>query len=132
MARFIARIVVNAIALWGAAYLIPDILFTGTEKTLVINILIVALVFGLVNAIIKPVLTLVTCPIYMLTLGLFTFIMNALMLLFTAWVAGDIFQVNGFWAAFLGSIIISIISFFMSLFINEDKKSKRKKRRSRS
>ncbi len=125
MPKFIARLVINAIALGVAAWFVPGIKVAGTDTRLVTNLLIVALIFGIVNAIIKPLLKLATCPFYVLTLGLFTFIVNALMLMFTAWVGqtfvGDLLVVRDFWSALAGSIVISIISTILSLvLINKD------------
>lgn len=125
MPKFIARLVVNAIALGVAAWFVPGIKVAGSDTRLVINLLIVALIFGIVNAIIKPLLKLVTCPFYILTLGLFTFIVNALMLMFTAWVGqtfvGNLLLVRDFWSALAGSIVISVISTILSLvLINKD------------
>ena len=125
MRHFILRLIINAAALWIAAVIVPGIHFGGEQTTLYVNILIVALIFGLVNAFIKPILALMTCPFYILTLGLFTFIMNALMLMLTSWLAGPRFDVDGFWpAALLGSIIISIISTVLSALFKGDKKDK--------
>jgi putative membrane protein len=124
MRYFLLRLIINAVALWLAAVIVPGIRFGGEETTLFINILIVALIFGLVNAFIKPILALLTCPFYILTLGLFTFIMNALMLMLTSWLAGPRFDVDGFWWALLGSIIISIVSTVLSALLKEEKRNK--------
>ncbi len=120
MPKFIARWVVNAVALGVAAWFVPGIHVAGNDTRAMLNLFIVAVIFGLVNAIIKPVLKLATCPFYLLTLGLFTFIVNALMLLFTSWLVGDIFRVAGFGAAFWGSIVVSIVSWALSLFLVND------------
>lgn len=121
MTQFIIRLFVNAVALWVAEVIVPGIQFAGGETATFINVLIVALIFGLVNAVIKPVLALVTCPFYILTLGLFTFVVNALMLMLTSWLVGPRFVVEGFWAAFFGSIIISIVSTVLSAMLKEDR-----------
>ena len=120
MTHFIIRLFVNAMALWVAALILPGIHFAGSETNSIINVLIVALIFGLVNAIIKPLLAFVTCPFYILTLGLFTFVVNALMLMLTSWLVGPRFVVEGFWTAFFGSIIISIVSTALSTMLKED------------
>ncbi len=122
MAQFFIRLIINAVALGVAAALVPGINFAGGESVSILNILVVALIFGLVNAVIKPILALATCPFYILTLGLFTFIMNALMLMLTSWLAGPRFQVEGFWPAFWGSIIISLISTVLSAILKEEKR----------
>ena len=124
MRHFILRFIINAVALWGAASLIPGIRFGGEGRALFINVLIVALIFGLINAFIKPILAVLTCPAYILTLGLFTFVMNALMLMLTSWLAGPRFEVDGFWPALWGSIIISIVSIVLSAVFREEKKRK--------
>lgn len=122
MSHFIARLIINAVALAVAANIVPGIHIAGNDTASIINILIVAFIFGVINAVIKPLLALVTCPFYIFTLGLFTFVVNALMLMLTGWVAGDIFRVSGFMPAFWGSIVISIISTVLSVFLIDDKK----------
>lgn len=114
--NLLIRLVINAIALWVASYLVPGIVLT----TDVGGILIVAVIFGLINALIKPIIDFFTCPFYIITLGLFTFIVNALLLLLTSAVSGERLMVDGFWAAFLGGIVISIVSMLLSLFLSED------------
>ena len=124
MTRLLLRFIINAAALWAAAEIVPGIYFRGDGEVNITSLVIVALIFGVVNAVIKPILALATCPFYLLTLGLFTFVVNALMLMLTSWLAGPRFEVNGFWPAFWGSIIISIISMLLSAFLKEpDKKS---------
>jgi len=124
MTRLLLRLIINAAALWAAAEIIPGIYFRGDGDVSIISLIIVAFIFGVVNAVIKPILAIATCPVYLLTLGLFTFVVNALMLMLTSWLAGPRFEVNGFWPAFWGSIIISIISMLLSAFLKEpDKKS---------
>lgn len=113
--RFLLRILVNAAALWVAAYVVRGIHAGGAS-----SILAVAVVFGLVNAFVRPFLKLLSCPIIFLTLGLFTLVINALMLMLAAWVGRQLgidFAVNGFWAAFLGALIVSIVSTVLSWLI---------------
>jgi putative membrane protein len=89
----------------------------------VLVVLGVALVFGLVNALIRPLLSLLTCPLIILTLGLFTLVINAAMLLLTSALSGAVglaFVVDGFWPAFWGALIVSIVSFVVTLLIRED------------
>jgi len=79
----------------------------------------VALVFGALNAGVRPLLTLLSIPLIIVTLGLFIFVINALMLMLTSWVSGLLdlgFHVDGFWAAFLGGLIVSVVSLVLSLF----------------
>ena len=108
----ILRILINAAALWLAAVVVPGIHAGGIG-----SILATALVFGIVNALIRPVMKLVSCPIILLTLGLFTLVINALMLMLTGWlgrILGIDFRVDGFVAAFLGALLISIVSTVLS------------------
>ncbi len=119
---FLIRVLINAVALWVATQIVPGILISG--QNYILTLLIVAVIFGLVNAVIKPILALLTCPIYVLTLGLFTLVVNALMLLLTSAISGAVglnFQVDGFWAALIGALVISIVSFILSLFIHEER-----------
>lgn len=115
--NLLIRLIINAIALWVASYLLaPSILLTPDIS----GILIVALIFGLINALIKPIVGFFTCPFYVITLGLFTFIVNALLLLLTSAVSGGRLVVDGFWPALLGGIVISIVSTLLSIFLSED------------
>ena len=116
MSRLIIRLVINAVALTAAAYFIDGI---AIEDSL-LGLLLVAAVFGVVNAFIKPIVKLLTCPINVLTLGLFTLVINALMLMLTGWLSGGRISVDGFWAAFWGAIIISIVSLLLSIFVPDE------------
>jgi putative membrane protein len=110
--KIILRILINAAALWVAASFVPGIRAGGFG-----SILALALVFGLVNAFVRPFLKLVSCPIILLTLGLFTLVLNALMLMLAAWLGrglGIEFTVDGFVPAFLGALIISVVSTLLS------------------
>lgn len=117
MSNLLIRLVINAVALWAASYLVPGISLTND----ITGLLIVAVIFGLVNALIKPIIDFFTCPFYVITLGLFTFIVNALMLLLTSFLSGEQrLAVDGFWAALLGGIVIGLVSMLLSLFLSED------------
>ncbi len=127
--RFLIRLLINAAALWVAAWgtnyllgegniVLPNLSYTGG----IIQLLIVALIFGVLNAFIRPVLGLLTCPLQALTLGLFTFVLNAIMLLLTSAASGYFglaFRVNGFIAALVGSIIVSLVSVVLTLVVRE-------------
>lgn len=116
MLYLLIRLVLNAIALYVATLFVPGLTFDGQWTT----IALVALIFGLVNALVRPVIELLTCPLILLTLGLFTFIVNALMLTLTGWIADQAnlgFHVNGFIAALVGSLVISIVSFLLNLVV---------------
>lgn len=103
--RLILRLLVNAAALWVAAELVPGIDLTGDAW----SILLVALVFGLVNTFLKPILKLFSLPVLVLTLGLFALVINAVLLAITALIMESL-TIDGFVAALLGSIVISIVS----------------------
>jgi putative membrane protein len=119
--RLILRLVANAAALAIATWILSGITLTGPSTTSqIVTLLIVALIFGVLNAIIKPIFALVTIPLLLLTLGLFLIVINACMLLLTSWLAGLFnlgWHVDGFWTAVLGSIIISIVSFILNVFL---------------
>lgn len=123
------RVLINAIALWAATELVSGIRFSGAWPTL----LVVALVFGVLNVTVRPVLKFLTFPLLILTLGLFTFVLNAFML----WLTGAIsdafhlgFHVAGFRAAFWGALVVTIVSFVLSLFVSSpDRTSARRSRR---
>jgi putative membrane protein len=114
MQNLIIRLFVNAVALWVAASLVGGIELEGEFWPVVL----VAAVFGLVNALIRPFLLLLSLPLLVLTLGLFTLVVNALMLMLTAALVGAL-TVEGFVAALLGSILISIVSFLFSVLLPE-------------
>jgi putative membrane protein len=107
--RFLLRLIATAAALYAAEYLVWGIHYEGDF----LGLLGVALIFGLVNAVIRPILKVLTCPIVVLTLGLFVFILNAFMLWLTAQFAqgfGIDFRVDGFWAALVGALIVGVVS----------------------
>jgi putative membrane protein len=112
---------VNAAALAIATWILGGITLTGSSTVRkIITLLIVALIFGVLNAIIKPLFALFTAPLILLTLGLFLIVINACMLLLTSWLAGlfDLgWDVDGFWTAVLGAIIISVVSFILNVFL---------------
>jgi putative membrane protein len=119
--RWILRLLANAAALAIATWILSGITLTGSTTTSqIVTLLIVALIFGVLNAIVKPIFALVTIPLLLLTLGLFLIVINACMLLLTSWLAGlfDLgWSVDGFWTALLGGIIISIVSFVLNVFL---------------
>jgi putative membrane protein len=114
-------LIINAIALFAATQVgIPGLRFDGDWKT----IAVVAFIFGLVNALVRPLLTLLTCPLIALTFGLFTFVINAVMLALTGWLAQQLnlgFMVDGFWAAFLGALVVSLVSWALTLLIRDER-----------
>lgn len=110
--RIIIRVLINAAALWVAARLLDDITLSDEPVT----VLIVAAIFGLVNALVRPVVKLLTFPITLVTLGLFLFVINAAMLQLTDWLT-DGLTVTGFWTSILGGIVISLVSWLLSVFL---------------
>ncbi len=109
---FLIRLLINAAALAAAAWLVP-----GIRVDTIQALLVAALIFGLVNAIVKPALAFVTCPLIVLTLGLFTLVLNALMMGITSWIAERVdvgFHVEDFLTALIGAIIVSIVSWALS------------------
>jgi putative membrane protein len=124
MKNFLVKTIANAGALAVAVWLLDKITLTGggTGKK-VWTLILVALVFGLVNFLVKPVVKVLTFPLFILTLGLFTLIVNALMLLLTSWLADKLdlsFHVEGFWTAVLGGLIISIVSWALHVVLPDE------------
>lgn len=123
MRSLIIRWVIVAAALILTAYIVPGITVEGNGFIVVFGM---AVVLGFVNAFIRPLLTFLSCGFIVLTLGLFLLVVNAVSLWLASWMAqnwfGLGFVVDGFWPAFWGSILISVISFMLSLFIKGDKK----------
>ena len=121
----LVSLLINAAALWVATEMVDGISFTGTVPTL----LGVALVFGVLNVVVRPILKLLTFPFLILTLGLFIFVLNAVMLLLTSAASNALglgFHVEGFVPALIGALVVSIISYGLSLFVGvgEDKKNR--------
>jgi putative membrane protein len=129
--RLILRLLANMGALALATWLLSGITLTApTTERKVLTLLIVALIFGVVNAIVKPIFTLVTAIAVVLTLGLFLIVINALMLLLTSWISDQFnlgWSVDGFWTAVLGSLIVSIVSFVVNAFIPEKDDHRRRR-----
>lgn len=116
LAELLLRLIISGIAIWAASHLISGI----TPLTALKPILLVTLIFGVVNALIRPLFAFITCPLQLLTLGLFTFVLNAAMLGLTSWVAEQFsipFNVDGFIAAFLGALVVSAVSWVLSYSI---------------
>lgn len=112
---FVLRLLINAAALWIAIYVVDGIDHRGTWWSL----MFVALVFGVLNASVRPLLKVLSLPLLIVTLGLFIFVINGVMLLLTGWVSGLLdlgFHVSGFWAAFRGGLVVTIVSLLLSLF----------------
>lgn len=128
MTSWVVRVIINACALAVAAWLFDGIAVNGaSERNRVLTLLLVALIFGLVNEFVRPAVALLSLPLYLLTLGLFFFIVNALMLWLTSWLAGVVglgFAVRGFWTAVFGAIVISIVGWVMGMVLPADETSR--------
>jgi putative membrane protein len=121
--RALIRVVVSAAALAVATWIVPGIeLTTGSTVSKVLTLLAVALIFGVINAVIKPVIKAVGCIFYLLTLGLVALVVNGLLLWLASWVAGKLslpFHITGFWAAFFGAIIVGVVSWLLGILIRD-------------
>jgi putative membrane protein len=122
--RFIIRWLITAVALVAAIYLVPGINIVGENGFIAVAVM--ALLLGLVNALIRPLMKVLSCGLIILTLGLFTLVINAAMF----WLAGQIstwlgygLSVNSFWTAFLASLVVSIVSWFLNIFLPDRKRN---------
>ena len=124
MTKFILRWVINAVALFLAAYFVPGVNLQGDWTSLIW----LALIFGLINAFLRPLLKLLTCPLIFLTLGLFTLLINTFLFWLTSQVGqsfGIGFTIDGFWPAFLGGLVVTVVSVIMSLIFRDELKGRR-------
>jgi putative membrane protein len=122
--KFLIRLVITAVALWAAVELVPGIEHDGP----LVELLGVALVFGFVNAVIRPLLLMLTCPLVLLTLGLFIFVLNAFMLWLTSALslALDLgFAVAGFVPALIGGLVVGLVSTVLNVMVGDEKRKKR-------
>ena len=119
---FLVRVLINGVAIWLATLILPGLSIVGGDtgwQQLVI-ILLIALVFGIVNAIVKPIVAILSIPLYILTLGLFTIVVNALMLMLTAWITEATdwgLRIDNFGVACWAGIIIAIVSLVLSVLV---------------
>jgi len=116
---FLTRLIVGGLGLLIAVSIVDGIVFSGSTG----QFLVLALIFGLINAFLRPILRLLSCPLILLTLGLFVLIINAVMLALTGWLSGQLglgFTVNGYWAAFLGALVVSVVSWLLSILLHEE------------
>jgi putative membrane protein len=127
MSTLILRWAINAVALYAAIAIVPGLQTANQNWQAYIWL---ALIFGLVNALVRPILKFLTCPLILLTLGLFTLVINTGMLYLTSRV-GDFFgiglSIENFLSAFLGAIVISVISLVLTVFVREPKKARRRR-----
>lgn len=118
MRAHLIRFVINALALAAAVWLVPGLHYAGTPAGFVL----LAVLFGLVNVVLRPLLTILTCPLVVLTLGLFMLVINAILLLATGAAARHVglgFRVDGFWPALLGGVIIGLASTILAVVIKD-------------
>ncbi|HLY26765.1 MAG TPA: phage holin family protein [Aggregatilineales bacterium] len=127
MGKFLLRVIINAIAIAITASLLSGIHVVNRDLG---TLLIIGLVFGIINALVKPILSLLTCPFIILTLGLFLLVINGLMLLLTASLSGGRLVVDGFWWAVLGGIVMGIVGMILESILGiRDNKDKEKGKR---
>ncbi len=127
--RFVTWLLSTAAAVAVAAWFLDDIWFDGPNAGMdevqhkIVPLLLVSLILGVVTVFVEPVVKFLSLPFIVLTIGLFLFVINALMLMLTGWIAGQLdigFHVEGFWTALLGSIIITIVNGFIDIAVLED------------
>ena len=132
MGNFLVKVGVNAIALWVAALVVSGVhLGENADKlsTRLLTIIVVAAIFGLVNAVIKPIATILSIPAIVLTLGLFTFIVNAFMLQITEWIAGplglDFSMDDFFWSAVFAAVVVTLVSLLLNMLLPDTDHARR-------
>jgi putative membrane protein len=125
MSRFFLRWFINAVALYAAVALVPGI---NPQSANWLSFVWLALIFGLLNALLRPLLKLLTCPLIILTLGVFTLVINT----FLFWLAGILgtnfhvgFTVDGFWPAFLGGLVVTVVSVVLTTIFKDEKKKRK-------
>lgn len=129
MSRFLLRMVINGLALYIAIVLLPGI---AVQDPSPLTYVWLALIFGILNALVKPILKLVTCPIIFLTLGLFTLLINTALFYLTGWVGSQFevgFTIGNFWWGFLGALIVSIVSVFFNIVLRDELRVSRRRKR---
>ncbi len=128
MNKFIIRWIINAVGLYAALALVPGIEMQsqGSEKW--VALIVLALIFGLLNAVLRPLVVFLTCPLIILTLGLGTLLINTLMFYLTGQIGASFgwgFTVDGFVPAFLGALVVSVVSFVLSMVLRDELKGKK-------
>jgi putative membrane protein len=123
--KVLLSVAITAVALFVATAVVPGIqLLAGTTLSKVTTLVVVALIFGLTNTVLKPVVKVLGCVFYVLTLGLFGLVVNGLLLWLTSWVAGKLsepFHITGFWPAFWGAIIVGLVGWLLSITLGENR-----------
>jgi putative membrane protein len=122
--KILIRVVITAIALWVATLVVNGIELTAASTPRKVGtLLVVAVVFGLINAFLKPVVKKLGCVFYIITLGLIALVVNGLLLWLASFIADKLnlpFHVSGFWAAFWGAIVVGLVSWLLNLFVHDD------------
>lgn len=130
LVRLLLRWVITSVALFVAAWLIPGIQVDSDGWWIYA---VMAVILGLVNAVVKPILKFLSCPLILLTLGMFIFVVNALTLWFASWLAVNVFDVgfriDGFFSAFLGALVVTLVSVVLGVFVPEDEDERRHRER---
>lgn len=127
--KFIIRWLINIVGLYLAVLVVPGVDLASGEW---LSFVWLALIFGLLNALVRPLLKLLTCPLIVLTLGLGTLVLNTVMLYLTQWAAafaGIGFRLSDFWHAFLGALVVSAVSIVLSLVFRDELKGRRPRKR---
>jgi putative membrane protein len=123
--RFLVRTAATAVGLWAATAL-PGISVTGTSGwSTALTLFGVAIIFGVVNAVLKPIIKVLGCLFYLVTLWLFALVVNALLFLLVSWLARQLglpFEVSGFWSAFWGTIIVSVVSWAITVILPDERR----------
>src|ERR1700729_3939385 len=124
--KVVIHVLITAAALFVATAVVPGIqLLAASTVSKVTTLVVVALIFGVVNAVLKPIVKAIGCLFYILTLGLIGLVVNALLLWLTSWVAGKIhepFHITGFWPAFWGAIIVGVVGWLLNITLGENRR----------
>ena len=120
------RLVVSAVSLWIATLVIDGIHLTAdTVPKKIGTLLAVAAIFGIVNAVLRPIIKVIGCGLYVLTLGLISIVVNALLFMLTSWIAGELslpFHVDDFWpSALLGALLVGVVSWLLNMLVPDGK-----------
>lgn len=127
MTKFLLRLVINGFALYAAVALVPGIVVENSDP---VTYLVLALIFGVLNALLKPILKILTCPFILLTLGLFTLLINTGLFALTGWIGAQFdfgYSVSGFWAALLGALVVSVVSMIFEIIFKDELKGRKKR-----
>jgi len=125
--KLLIRLAISALSLWLTTLIISGVHVGGASTVKkIFTLLLIAILFGVINAVLRPVIKTVGCAFYVLTLGLIALVVNGFMLWLTSWIAGELtlpFHVDNFWpSAILGALIIGLISWVLNMFIPDDDK----------